>query len=691
MSKIVQSTCNYCGVGCSIQYHIDDDGTVNVKGTPEYPVNNGILCPKGFKIHDPIVSDKRGTSPLVKKNGKFEEASWDEALGLFAKKVKEIQSKHGKDSVAFISTGQLYTEEMAMLGQVARTGMGIHGDGNTRQCMASAVVGYKQALGFDAPPFTYKDIEESDCIVLIGSNMPVAHPIVWNRIKKNPHNPEIVVIDPRYSDAAKKSTLHLPITPKRDLLFLYMVIHQLIKNDWIDKEYIEAHTNDFDKLKSVVLQYDPANVEKETGISKQDFDSFVEKIHKSKRLSMWWTMGVNQSHVGVRTVQAIISLCVITGNIGRPGTGANSMTGQTNAMGSRMFSNTTCLYGGRDYGNEEHRKYVGEVLGLDPSVFPEGPTLPYDKIIEGVDKGTIKGLWFICTNPLYSWINTERIRKAIKNLDLLVVQDLFPNTISAQEADIYLPAAGAGEKVGFVINSERRLGATQKIKEPPGNALPDFEIFKLLAVHYGCENVIKGWDTPADVFKLLRACSKGMPCDITGVRDYNHLIEKNGIQWPYPEENPDEAQERRLFEDGKFYTGNGKVNLLAEDYTLPQHEPDKEYPFYLLTGRGTIFQFHTNTRTGKSETLRKQMSEELYVEFNEGDAQDLNVSTGDVVKLSSKAKKDVKAVVKISDTVRKGYIFLPMHYDTTNALIEEEFDPYSRQPSFKMGAVKVEV
>lgn len=693
MSKVIQSTCNYCGVGCNVDYHINDDGSLKqVKGNPEYTVNKGVLCPKGFKIHEPILSKDRANSPLVKKNGKLESASWDEALTVFTDKVKEIQSKYGKEAFAFVSTGQLYTEEMAILGQVGRTGMGTHGDGNTRQCMASAVVAYKHGFGFDSPPMTYKDIEESDCVILVGSNAPINHPTVWNRLKKyNTQNPDIIVMDPRFSDAAKKSTLHIPIKPKRDLIFLYMVMNVLIKKGWIDQEYIDAHTNGFEELKTMVNKYNPDDVEERTGVSRSKFDSFVEKVHTRKKVSIWWTMGVNQSHQGTRTASAIINLCLITGNIGRPGTGPCSLTGQSNAMGSRLFSNTTSLYGGRDHTKEEDRNFVGKVLGIDPDRLPKKPTLAYDKIIEGVATGDIKGLWVVCTNPLHSWIDNSRLKKMISNLEILVVQDLYSTTTTARYADVFLPAQGAGEKQGFLINSERRIGLAQQALTPPDNTLSDFEIFKRVAKYYGCEDVIKGWDTPEDVFKILRACSEGTPCDFTGIRDYNHLLEKRGIQWPYPKNSLNEDAERRLFADGKFFTPNGKANLQVEEFIAPAcaSEPSEEYPIYLLTGRGTIFQFQSNTRTQKSETLKKVMADELYVEINPENAEPLNIENGAKVRITS-ATHSIVVDAKVTDSVLKDTVFLPFHYVETNLMTRESFDPHSRQPSFKIGAVRLE-
>ncbi len=688
MSKKISSICNYCGVGCSIDYSIEDDGKVSAKGTPQYPVNRGILCPKGFKIHEPLLSEERGTTPLMKKNGQLVPVSWDEAMQGFSSRVHEIQNKHGRNSLAYISTGQLYTEEMAMLGQVGRTGMGMEGDGNTRQCMASAVVAYKQAFGFDSPPFTYEDIEHSDCIIFVGSNASITHPIVFNRIKKNKNNPRVFVMDPRYSETAQKTNVHVPIKPKRDLILLYMVAKELIRRDALDHDFIDKHTNGFNDFKAHVEKYNTEDVEKITNVPKSVFIDMVDSIEKSKAMTIWWTMGVNQSHQGTRTAQAIINICLMTGNIGRLGAGPASLTGQANAMGSRLFSNTTSLYGGRNHANPAHRKEVADILGIDEDTLPKAATMPYNKIIDGIDSGIIKGLWIICTNPLHSWINTNRLRSLIEKLDLFVVQDIYPNTLTARKADIYFPAAGAGEKCGFLINSERRLGVAQKAMDPPGEALSDHEIFRRIAVAYGCEDVVKGWDTPEQVFHILKKLSKGTPCDITGVRDYQFIIEKGGVQWPYPEENPSDDSQRRLFQDGAFSTSDGRAKFLFEDWVSPVEEPDEQYNFYLLSGRGTIVQYMSNTRTQKSPTLRKVMEDELYVEMSQVDADKLSVQNGSKVEIKSR-HGCIQANVKIRETVGEGFIYLPFHYEETNTLTNDAFDAYSAQPSFKTGAVSI--
>lgn len=692
MAKTVKGMCNYCGVGCSLQFIIEDDGSVKkVKGNPTYSVNAGQLCPKGFKIMDPINAADRGTTPLIRDPGGSERAvDWDEALGTMCRRIKEIQGKHGRKSAAFISTGQLFTEEFALLG-LLRGVMGIDGDGNTRQCMASAVMGYKQSLGFDSPPFTYQDIAESDCVILIGSNTYVGHPIVWERYKSNKNDHDLIVIDPRRTPVAEKATLHLPVKPKRDLVLLYTLANTLIENGKaIDAEFIKNHTNGFDDFRQFVSSFPRDEVEERTGVPLESFDELVDKIETRKKVSIWWCQGVNQSHQGTRTVQAIINISLMTGNIGRLGTGPNSLTGQTNAMGSRMYSNTTCLYAGRDYMNPNHRKQVADILDISDDMIPDSASKPYDKIIDSVDKGEIKALWIVCTNPLHSWINSNRINSLFPKLELLVVQDLFPDTVTSSKAHIYLPAAGISEKEGTLINSERRVGYSPKVKDAPGQALSDYQIFYKIAEHWGVEaSVLAKWATPKDTFGLLKVMSAGMPCDMSGIDDFEFIMAHDGIQWPYPKGSQFGENDRRLFEDKKFFTPDGRAKFLFAEWTPPKQEPDEEYPLYLLTGRGSQAQFHTMTRTGRSAQLNKVYPNRAYIEVNAEDAREYGFADDTLVRIVSR-QGEHQARIQISDAVKKGSIFSPMHFMGTNNLVPEDFCEISREPSFKTGAVRLE-
>lgn len=683
-------TCGFCSTGCSLTVHLRQGEAVSLTPTTNYPVNLGMACPKGWEALTVLKASDRATTPLLKdKHGRQQPVDWKTALNVFCERMKSIQARHGTESVAFLSTGQIATEEMALLGSLAKFGMGVvHGDGNTRQCMATSVVAYKQAFGFDAPPYTYDDFEQSDVIVLVGSNLCIAHPIMWQRICRNPHQPQVIVVDPRKTETAMAASQHVPLQPKSDLAFFYGLAHLLIREGWIDRKFLAAHTTGFDAFQQHVAEFTPERVAAASGIDEATLLNIARTIHEGERVSFWWTMGVNQSYEGVRTAQAIINLALMTGNIGRPGTGANSITGQCNAMGSRLFSNTTNLLGGRDFANPEHRQHVAGVLGIDAARIPDRPSWAYDQIIEGILQEKIKGLWVIATNPAHSWINQNMVRDVLSRLEFLVVQDMYTTTETAKGADLILPAAAWGEKEGTLINSERRIGIIKKVAKAPGQALADFSIFRLIAEAWGCGDLFRRWNSPEEAFQILKELSRGQPCDITGITDYRLIDERRGIQWPFPEGAPDPTQERRLFADGRFYHPDGLARFLFEQPAPLPEAPNEKYPLLLLTGRGTASQWHTQTRTSKSPVLQKLYPAEIYVEINPVDARLVGIKPDQRVVVESQ-RGSLTAKAFVTNSVRPGQVFLPMHYEATNRLTLAHFDPYSRQPSYKNCAVSV--
>ncbi|WDT38661.1 nitrate reductase [Clostridium perfringens] len=687
--KRIQSTCNYCALACNLDFYTEDGKIKRVVPTPHYPVNKGFSCIKGLNLDKQCTKFNGSKKPLLKmKDGERKAIEWKEAFDLFASKMTAIQEKYGKESVAYISTGQLPTEEMALLGHVGRSYMGINGDGNTRLCMASAVVAYKQSFGFDAPPYTLKDLELSDTIFFIGANPVIAHPIAWGRVRKN-KDAKIITIDPRKSETAMNSDMWIDIKTKGDLALFYTLANVLIEKGWIDQDYINNYTEGFEDFKEHVKKYTLEDVEERTGISKMRVLELAKIIHEGKRVSFWWTMGVNQSYEAVRTAQAIINLALITGNMGREGTGANSLTGQCNAMGSRMFSNTTALYGGGEYNNKERRKVVADILGMDENMLPTKPTLDYEQIIKGINKGEIKGLWVVCTNPRHSFTNNEEFKKAMKNLDFFVVQDIYEDTDSSKECDLYLPSVPAIKKEGFLINTERRLSALVPVLEKEEDELSDYEIFLGIGEALGMGSLLDKWRTPEDAFKLLRECSKGMPCDITGVT-YERLRDSKGIQWPCREGEELESDERRLFEDGKYYTPSGKAKLIFEDVTENPNATNEEFPFNLNTGRGTVGQWHTHTRTREIQAVTNIVSQKAYVDINRKDAERLNIKENDEVLIHSSNGHTSKFIARLTDNLKEKTLYAPIHYIETNLLTPSVFDPYSKEPSYKTVQVNIE-
>ena len=697
-ASTVTSICGYCATGCQLKIHLDENGeAINLTPQPGYPVNLGMACPKGWQALDPLAAPDRATTPLLRdESGALKPVDWHTALDAFVAGFKGIKEKHGREAVAFLSTGQIPFEEMAFLGSLFKFGMGfIHCDANTRQCMATAVTAYKQSFGFDAPPATYADFEESDVIVLAGANLCIAHPILWQRVMRNPRNPQIIVIDPRATETAQAATQHVALKPKGDLALLYSLAHCIIRDGRIDPGSI-ANTDGFDEFAGFVRDYSPAAVAEKTGLDEASIEALAKTVSDpEKRVSWWWTMGVNQSYEGVRTAQAMINLALITGNIGKPGTGANSITGQCNAMGSRLFSNTTSLVGGHDFADDNHRRKVADSLGIPLENIPSDSSLAYDQILAAAEAGTIKGLWIVATNPFHSWIDSGRLAALREKLDFLVVQDMYHTTESALAADLVLPAASWGEKEGCFINSERRIGTLKAVRRAPGLALSDFRIFRLVASAWGCGGLFEKWTDPESVFRILRDLTKGRPCDITGIDGYEMLDQAGGIQWPFPATSQPHAQiqnpkcrERRLFADGQFYTPTGRAKLIFSP-PAPLPEPaDAHYPFTLLTGRGTSSQWHTLSRTGKSDILKKLCPAHAYVEIHPDDAAQLGLKDGAAALVRSR-RGQMLASVYIAPTVQRGQLFIPMHYPEVNQLTHPSFDPHSRQPNYKACAVAI--
>jgi len=693
-ASTVTSICGYCATGCQLKIHLDAEGNaINLTPQPGYPVNLGMACPKGWQALDPLTSGERADTPLLRdESGVLRPVDWATAMDAFTTRFKDLRDEHGRDSVAFLSTGQIPFEEMAFLGCLFKFGMGfLHGDANTRQCMATAVTAYKQSFGFDAPPATYADFEESDVIILVGANLCIAHPILWQRVMRNRRKPNIIVIDPRATETAQAATQHVAIKPKGDLTLLYTLAHCIIRDGRIDRESI-ANSEGYEEFAEFLLDYSPAATAEKTGMSVEAVEELARTVSEpGKRVSWWWTMGVNQSYEGVRTAQAMINLALITGNIGKPGTGANSITGQCNAMGSRLFSNTTSMVGGHDFAYPEHREKVAAGLGIPVENIPTDLSLAYDQILTAAEEGTIKGLWIIATNPFHSWVDSGKLAKLREKLEFLVVQDMYATTESAKMADLVLPSAAWGEKSGCFINSERRIGTIKPVRKAPGQALSDFRIFRLISQAWGCGHLFEKWTDPEAAFRLLRNLTKDRPCDITGIESYDQIDEMGGIQWPFPTgsniSNP--CRERRLYADGKFYTPNQKAKLLFSPPAAMPEAPDTAYPFLMLTGRGTSSQWHTQSRTGKSDILRKLYPAAAYVEVHPADAASLRLSDGETISVRSR-RGSMTAAVYLAPTMQRGQVFVPMHYPEVNGLTHPSFDPHSRQPNYKACAVRLE-
>ena len=691
--KKIQSTCNFCAIDCNLDFYVEDGRIVKTVPTKGYPVNDGFSCIKGLSLSKQQTTVKPDSLPKLRQaDGTMKEVSWEEGFKYVADKIKDLQSRYGRESVAGISTGQLTLEEFAIFGHVMRNYLQTNVDGNTRLCMATAAVAHKQTLGFDAPGYTLQDLELSDTLIFIGANPVVAHPIVWGRVRNNKvPGHKIIVIDPRRSETAMNADYWYGLKPRTDLVLLYTIAHILVENDWVDHAFIEKSTNGYEDFAAFVKDYTVEKAVEVTGLSGDQIRELAELIHRGKAVSFWWTMGVNQGYEAVRTAQAIMNLALMTGNVGRPGTGGNSITGQCNAMGSRVFSNTTCLHGGGDFGDPAERQRIADIVGIEEDLIAKKPTIPYNKIIEGINEGKIKGLWILCTNPRHSWTNNETFARAAKKLDLFVVQDIYDNIESAEDATVFFPVVPGIKKAGTYINLERRMSAMRPVLPRGKNEISDYECIFGVAKALGMGPAIERWETPEQCFDMLREISRGKPCDFSGVK-WDDLTGSKGRQWPYPEGKEAEYadDQRRLYEDGRFFTADGKANFLFEEPLPNPYPPDENYPIVFNTGRGSVGQWHTQSRTKEVKFVEDVSVKKAYLFMNTDQAAENDIHEMDRIRVYSVNGENADFLVKITDNVPYNQLYAPIHYIECNKLTPSNYDKYSREPNYKGGTCRFE-
>jgi len=678
--KWVKTTCGYCSVGCGMLIGVKDGKAVSAHGNPDHPVNRGKLCPKGLSEHHVLDAPGRATTPLLRKNGKLEPVSWDEALETMVDRIGAIQAKHGLGALGVIGTGQLLTEEFYTLGKLVQLGFRTPNyDGNTTLCMASAVAGYKLSFGSDGPPGSYRDIEVADVVILIGANIADNHPILCNRLERNKKR-TLIVVDPRVTKTAMMADIHLPVKPRGDIALINGIAHILIRDGLIDRDYIAAHTSGFEELAAYVRSYNPQHVAKLTGLSIAQIEHVAMLYGRAKAAFIGWTMGVNHSTQGAVTVAAINNLALLTGNIGRAGAAPFSITGQCNAMGTREAGFASSLPGYRKFENSADRADLAALWGISERHIPSARGLAYPDIIEAAVQDRVKALWFIATNPAVSFPNYSVLEQALRNVEFLVVQDGFHPTPTSEFADLVLPAAIWGEKEGTYTNSERRVSKVNRIVAPPGEARADFDIFLELAKRLGVHNALfPGWTSTHDAFEEWQRVSAGRMCDYSGFT-WEELEEAGGMQWGG----------ERLYSDGVFPTADGRAKLHCVPCEPFLEQPNKEYDFILNTGR-TVEHWHTRTKTARVEQLHA-MVPNAWLEMNPADAKRLRLNSHDRVTVVSRRSRVANLELRITAIVAPGQVFMPFHFSETNSNLVTlgAFDPISREPNFKQCAVRVE-
>ncbi len=692
--KWVRSTCGYCGVGCGMYIGVKDGKAVYSKGDPLHSVNFGTLCPKGLSEHKMIYADSRVETPLICKNGILTPSTWEETFTHTSDEFKRIQATYGKESVAVISTGQLLTEEFYALGKFVQLGLETSNyDGNTTLCMASAVMGYKQTFGSDGPTGCYEDFEKADVIMLIGANIADNHPILKLHIAKNESvtgkKPTIIVIDPRKSKTAQMADIFVPLKPRSDLALINGLCYIILEQGWEDETFIKERTNGYVEFKKHILaNYPPQEVSQITGIEVKELYNLAKIYATADAVMSAWTMGVNQSSIGTDTVSAICNLALITGNVGKEGASPMSITGQCNAMGTREFGFTSSIPGYRNYASQTDRQAFADLINVPVDLIPQKRGYAYPQIIDAINRGEIKALWVVATNPLVSYPDQNALREALKKLEILVVQDAFMSD-TAQIADVVFAAATWSEKEGCYTNSERRCNLAKKAVEPLGESKADLDIVLEFSTYFEEKYnlLFKELKNSRDVFEEIKRVSKGQLCDYSEM-SYEKMEALGGIQWPCNTNAP-QGTKRLYAKEMPCKTENGKANLLSVNWLPLSEMTSKALPLLLNTGR-TIEQFHTRTKTGTVGIL-DALAPEAWVDLHPNDALRLQVRSGDRITLSGSRGHVEDVIVKVSQTVREGNVFVPFHYNEQliNAITLAEFDPKSFEPNYKQCAVQL--
>ena len=691
------STCCYCGVGCGVMINKEKDGTITLEGDQNHPVNRGMLCSKGLNLHY-TVNDKsdRLLYPQMRYNKSMplQRVTWDEAMERTAAVFKTFIDKYGPDSVAFYASGQCLTEEYYVLNKLMKGFIGSNNiDTNSRLCMSSAVAAHKMALGEDIVPICYDDIELADCFYVTGANPAWCHPILWRRVEAHKAaHPEIkiIVVDPRVTDSCVLADLHLQLNPGTDIILNHAIGRLLIENGFVDADFVSNHTEGYEDYARSVFSRTISKAAEICGIKEASIYLAAKYIGEAKGFISMWTMGLNQSAVGVNKNLSLINLNLITGKIGKPGSGPFSLTGQPNAMGGREVGGmSNMLPAHRNIDNPTHRQEVQDFWG--GTIISPNPGFTATEIFEALNDGRLKALWIICTNPLTSMPNVRLAEEALKKAKFVVVQEISNKPETLKYADVIFPAAAWTEKEGTMTNSERRISYLAKVLEPPGEALPDTEIICRFARKMGFPNF--NFKEASEIFKEHARLTAKTNIDISAL-DYDILKARKTIQWPYRKKGPPQGTER-LFTDNQFYTRTKKAVINEVSDSFISEKPDPNFPFILTTGR-IRDQWHTMSKTGKVSKLNKHISES-YLDIHPEDAERLSIANQDLVVLKSR-RGEVRVKAKISADIKPGVVFLPMHWgkilnndlNRANNVTNDLVDPVSKEPDFKFCAVSVE-
>jgi ferredoxin-nitrate reductase len=707
--------------GDAMEIAVKGGRIVGVRGRADDRVNHGRLDPKDLYGWQANNSPDRLTRPLVRRDGRLVESDWDEAMGLVVQRSRELlRDPGGWGRIGFYTTGQLFLEEYYTLAVMGKAGVGTpHMDGNTRLCTATSAAALKASFGTDGQPGSYRDVDHCDAIALWGHNVAETQTVLWMRMldrRRGSDPPRMIAVDPRPTPVAREADLHLAPRSGTNVALVNGLAREVIANGWTDDAYMRRHTLGFERLRAVVDPYSPERVEEICDVPAGDVREAAGIIGRAERLFSTVLQGLYQSNQATAAACGVNNLHLLRGMLGRPGAGVLQMNGQPTAQNTRETGADGDLPGMRNWDNVEHIRELAELWNVDPAVIPHwAPPTHAMQIFRYAEQGSIRLLWISGTNPAVSLPDLARIRRILSSDRVLVVaQDLFP-TETTELADVVLPAATWGEKTGTFTNADRTVHLSEKAVDPPGEARSDFEIFLDYARRMEFRNrdgdPLIPWSDPEEAFEAWKECSSGRPCDYSALT-YERLRAEGGIQWGG----------ERLYADGAFNTEpdysetfghdmetgaaeteeqyrakdpGGRAFLHAVPFRSSPESPGADYPLLLTTGR-TVYHFHTRTKTGRAPQL-DAAAPDAWVELHAADAEPLGIGEGDLVSVES-PRGVLEAPARLSG-IRRGTVFVPFHYGawrhegdvprTANELTITAWDPVSKQPIFKVAAVRV--
>ncbi len=677
MVKFVPTICPYCGAGCGLLLMTKDGNVVGTRPWFGHPISQGRLCIKGWNAHEFIHHEDRLKKPLIKEGDSFKEVSWEQALKFVAQRLGEIRAKNGPNSLAFLSSAKCTNEENYLMQKFARAVIGTNNvDHCARLCHASTVAGLARAFGSGAMTNSVPDLEEAKCFFIIGSDTMSQHPLIARRLMMaKEKGAKIILADPREIQISRFADLHLKHRPGSDVALINGMMKYILDQGLEDKDFISERTEDFESLKEVLEKVSLEEVEQITGVPAKQIEEAASIYAQAESSAIIYAMGITQHTTGTDNVLSLANLAMLTGNLGKPGTGVNPLRGQNNVQGAcdlGALPNVFPAY--QAVTDEEKRRRIAEAWGV--AELPSQVGLTVVEMMNAALKGELKAMYIMGENPMVSDPDIGHVEEALKSLDFLVVQDIFL-TETASLAAVVLPAASWAEKEGTYTGTDRRVQLSRKAIEPLWDSKPDWEIICELAKEMGAGEGFS-FSSPSQIFEEMRKVTPSY----AGM-NYERLNQPEGLQWPCPEESHPGTP---ILHTKAFTRGKGKFHPVA--YKEPAEMPDEEFPLILTTGR-VPSQWHTRSMTGRSPTLDSEFPEG-FVEINPEDAQRLGISNGEIVKVSSR-RGEIQAKARVTEKINPGVVFIPFHFAerAANRLTNPALDPIAKIPEFKVCAVNI--